>query len=398
MPEPFSKTTSRVIAIPRSNIDTDQICPARFLKITDKAGLADALFFDWRFTPDGTRREPPSFIDEPHNAGRQILLVGRQLRLRVVARARALGAARVGHPGHLLDELRRHLQGQRPEERAAADRRLGRPAGACALVAADPDGEWTVDLEAQKVTLPDGEHVRLRDRPLRPDDDPGRHRRDRLRPLQAAAIEAWEAATRPASTPAEGAARGLTGGLLATGFALGHRDAARGLTAVSAGTGFRAATARRATPCGLWRNWTLDSARRLARIGLHSRPHGRGKRPPRGARRHRAADVGCRAGRDHTVLSSAAGSRRPIRYTIVRAATALLLAVALLGAPAGAKPAAAAGAGWYDGLIQYSYVTNCVSVIQSAPYLRARRRRLRRLPREPGHQPPRGRPGSTSTP
>ena len=76
MPEPFVKTTSRVISIPRANIDTDQICPARFLKITDKANLADALFFDWRFTPDGARREPPSFIDEPHNAGRQILLVG----------------------------------------------------------------------------------------------------------------------------------------------------------------------------------------------------------------------------------------------------------------------------------------------------------------------------------
>ena len=42
MPEPFVKTTSRVIPIPRANIDTDQICPARFLKITDKAGLADA--------------------------------------------------------------------------------------------------------------------------------------------------------------------------------------------------------------------------------------------------------------------------------------------------------------------------------------------------------------------
>jgi 3-isopropylmalate/(R)-2-methylmalate dehydratase small subunit len=76
MPEPFVKTTSRVIPIPRANIDTDQLCPARFLKITDKAGLADALFFDWRFTPDGKRREPVSFIDEPHNAGRQILLVG----------------------------------------------------------------------------------------------------------------------------------------------------------------------------------------------------------------------------------------------------------------------------------------------------------------------------------
>ena len=159
MPEPFVKTTSRVIAIPRANIDTDQICPARFLKITDKAGLADALFFDWRFTPDGTRRQPPSFIDEPHNAGRQILLVGDNFGAGLLARARSLGAAGVGHPSHLLDELRGHLQGQRPQERPAADRRHpGAARGAARRsLAANPDGEWTVDLEAQKVTLPDGE-------------------------------------------------------------------------------------------------------------------------------------------------------------------------------------------------------------------------------------------------
>ena len=76
MPEAFKKATSKVISIPRANIDTDQICPARFLKITDKAGLADALFFDWRFTPDGARRNPPSFMDEPVNQGREFLLVG----------------------------------------------------------------------------------------------------------------------------------------------------------------------------------------------------------------------------------------------------------------------------------------------------------------------------------
>ncbi len=67
--------------------------------------------------------------------------------------------------------------------------------------------------------------------------------------------------------------------------------------------------------------------------------------------------------------SSATGSRRPIRHTIVRAVTALLLAVALLGAPVGAKPATGAGGGWYEGAIQYSYVTNCVSIIQGLPYL-----------------------------
>jgi hypothetical protein len=54
---------------------------------------------------------------------------------------------------------------------------------------------------------------------------------------------------------------------------------------------------------------------------------------------------------------------------LARAGLALLIAVSLLGAPGAAKPAAAAGAGWYDGLIQYSTITNCVSIIQGAPYL-----------------------------
>ncbi|MDP7505789.1 MAG: 3-isopropylmalate dehydratase small subunit, partial [Nitrospinota bacterium] len=40
----FTRLTSRVIPLPNRNIDTDQIIPARFLKVTDKAGLGVALF------------------------------------------------------------------------------------------------------------------------------------------------------------------------------------------------------------------------------------------------------------------------------------------------------------------------------------------------------------------
>ena len=50
----FTTLTSRVIPLPRINIDTDQIIPARYLKVTDKAGLGDALFADWRYAADGT--------------------------------------------------------------------------------------------------------------------------------------------------------------------------------------------------------------------------------------------------------------------------------------------------------------------------------------------------------
>jgi 3-isopropylmalate/(R)-2-methylmalate dehydratase small subunit len=158
MPDPFATTTSRVIAIPRANIDTDQICPARFLKITDKAGLAEALFFDWRFTPDGVRRQPPSFIDEPHNAGRQILLVGDNfgagssrehapwaLRAWGIRAIVSTGFADIFKGNALKNALLPIVV--TPERYAALT----------ALAAAHPDGEWTVDLEAQKVALPDGD-------------------------------------------------------------------------------------------------------------------------------------------------------------------------------------------------------------------------------------------------
>jgi 3-isopropylmalate/(R)-2-methylmalate dehydratase small subunit len=157
MPEAFARTTSRVIAIPRANIDTDQLCPARFLKITDKAGLADALFFDWRFTPDGRRRNPPSFIDEPHNQGRQFLLVGDNFgsgssREHAPWALRAWGVRAIFSTsfadifkGNALKNALLPIV-VTPERHAALT----------ALLAADPDGEWTVDLDANRVSLPDG--------------------------------------------------------------------------------------------------------------------------------------------------------------------------------------------------------------------------------------------------
>ena len=47
--EPITTFTSQVVPLPAENIDTDQIIPARFLKTTDKAGLGDSLFCDWRY-------------------------------------------------------------------------------------------------------------------------------------------------------------------------------------------------------------------------------------------------------------------------------------------------------------------------------------------------------------
>ena len=71
----FTTLTSRMIAIPANDIDTDQIIPAQFLKVTDKNGLADALFYNWRYNDDKSPKED-FIINQPEAQGVQILLAG----------------------------------------------------------------------------------------------------------------------------------------------------------------------------------------------------------------------------------------------------------------------------------------------------------------------------------
>jgi len=71
----FTTLTSRVMPLPVNDIDTDQIIPAQFLKVTDKNGLADVLFFHWRFNDDGSPK-PDFVINKPEYNGAQILLAG----------------------------------------------------------------------------------------------------------------------------------------------------------------------------------------------------------------------------------------------------------------------------------------------------------------------------------
>ena len=71
----FTSLTSRMMPLPVNDIDTDQIIPAQFLKVTDKNGLADALFFNWRYNDDKSPKEDV-IINKPEAAGCQILLAG----------------------------------------------------------------------------------------------------------------------------------------------------------------------------------------------------------------------------------------------------------------------------------------------------------------------------------
>ncbi|HSL47082.1 MAG TPA: 3-isopropylmalate dehydratase small subunit [Anaerolineales bacterium] len=74
MPQ-FTTLTSRVIPLPINDVDTDQIIPAQFLKITDKEGLADLLFFHWRYNDDGSPKME-FVINKPEHRGARILLAG----------------------------------------------------------------------------------------------------------------------------------------------------------------------------------------------------------------------------------------------------------------------------------------------------------------------------------
>jgi 3-isopropylmalate/(R)-2-methylmalate dehydratase small subunit len=71
----FITLTSRMIPLPVNDVDTDQIIPAQFLKVTDKNGLADALFFNWRYNDDKSPKED-FIINKPESKGAQILLAG----------------------------------------------------------------------------------------------------------------------------------------------------------------------------------------------------------------------------------------------------------------------------------------------------------------------------------
>ena len=71
----FTSITSRMIAIPANDIDTDQIIPAQFLKVTDKNGLADALFYNWRYNDDKSPKAD-FIINKPEAKESKILLAG----------------------------------------------------------------------------------------------------------------------------------------------------------------------------------------------------------------------------------------------------------------------------------------------------------------------------------
>jgi 3-isopropylmalate/(R)-2-methylmalate dehydratase small subunit len=160
MAAPFTVFTSRLVPLPAENVDTDQIVPARYLKVTDKAGLADALFRDWRFNEDGTLRDPRFVLDRPGMSGRQILLAGDNFGCGSSREHAPWALASWGIRAILSTSFADIFQNNALKNGvlpivvdAERHRQL------LEMASADPDLELTVDLEAQVVHLPGDEDM-----------------------------------------------------------------------------------------------------------------------------------------------------------------------------------------------------------------------------------------------
>jgi 3-isopropylmalate/(R)-2-methylmalate dehydratase small subunit len=194
MSEPFTTFSSRVIPLPAENVDTDQIIPARFLKTTEKQGLADALFCDWRYEADGSPKAG-FVINKPEMQGRQILLAGDNF---------GCGSSREHAPWALTSWGIRAIFSTSFADifRNNALKNGLLPivvdpvthAELLDLATGDPDAEYTVDLEQQVVHLPNDEDIPFTVDPfarqmlLSGTDEIG------WVLAQQAAIEGWEAA------------------------------------------------------------------------------------------------------------------------------------------------------------------------------------------------------------
>ena len=146
------RLTSSTVAMPATDIDTDQIIPARFLTTTSREGLGVNLFHDWRFASDGT--EKADFIlNQPAAKGCEILVAGRNF---------GCGSSREHAPWALLDF---GLRAVISTEIADIFRSNSLKNGFLPIVVDDathrwlldnPGSEITIDVEQSTVTLPNG--------------------------------------------------------------------------------------------------------------------------------------------------------------------------------------------------------------------------------------------------
>jgi 3-isopropylmalate/(R)-2-methylmalate dehydratase small subunit len=150
--EPIKILRSRTVVLPTTNIDTDQIIPARFLTTTTREGLGENLFADLRYDAQGTP-QPDFPLNRAEAQGCQILVAGRNL---------GCGSSREHAPWALLDYGFRAVIST---EIADIFRNNSLKNGLLPVVVDEatngwllenPGAEVTVDLESTTLTLPNG--------------------------------------------------------------------------------------------------------------------------------------------------------------------------------------------------------------------------------------------------
>jgi 3-isopropylmalate/(R)-2-methylmalate dehydratase small subunit len=155
--EPIKVIRSRTVVLARDNVDTDQIIPARFLKVTDKEGLGKALFSDWRYGEGGAPR-PDFVLNRPEAQGCQVLVAGDNF---------GCGSSREHAPWALYDYGFRAVVSTSIADifRNNALKNGLVPivvdAAAHAKLLAAPGAEVSVDVADQTLTLPDGGKVKF---------------------------------------------------------------------------------------------------------------------------------------------------------------------------------------------------------------------------------------------
>ena len=152
----FEQITSSAVYLPLDNIDTDQIIPARYLKVTDKTNLAEGLFADWRYHEDGSPKID-FVINQPNAQRAQILVAGRNFGcgssrehapwalVGFGIRAVIAGSFADIFRGNALKNSLLPVQVEGPAYRTLVE-----------LLEGNPETEITIDLAQQRVSIPDG--------------------------------------------------------------------------------------------------------------------------------------------------------------------------------------------------------------------------------------------------
>jgi 3-isopropylmalate/(R)-2-methylmalate dehydratase small subunit len=148
---------SRTVVIPTSNIDTDQIIPARFLTSTSRAGFGKNLFADWRYDAAGNPKADFP-LNKPEAQGAHILVAGRNI---------GCGSSRE-HAAWALQDF--GIAAVISTEFADIFRTNSLKNGLVpvlvdetthAWLLANPQAEVSIDVEQSTLTLPDGSKVQF---------------------------------------------------------------------------------------------------------------------------------------------------------------------------------------------------------------------------------------------